>query len=189
MDIKKIFKSAVRKELFRLYFTNTDAEFYLRELERNLGMAVANIRRELLALERDGIFISRRKANLVYYRLNKNYPLFAELKSIVAKTIGIEEALRSAFRNLKINLAFIYGSFAENKEKANSDIDVCIVGKTNEEILLQVINKLEKTSMREINYTLYAPEEFEKMKNIKGSFLNQVVKGKIIIVKGQLDVG
>jgi len=189
MDIKNLFKSVTREELFRLYFTNTDAEFYLRELERNLNIPVANIRRELLALEHDGIFISRRKANLVYYRLNKNYPLFAELKSIVAKTIGVEGSLRSAFSDIKIDLAFIYGSFAENREKANSDIDVCIVGKTNEEILLHVINKLEKTLMREINYTLYAPEEFEKMKNIKGSFLNQVVKGKIIIVKGQLDVG
>ena len=186
MNIKKLFNSAARENLFRLYFTNPDKEFYLRELERNLNIPVANIRRELIALEQDGIFISHRKANLLYYRLDKTYPLFSELKSIVAKTVGVEGALRFAFKNIKIDLAFIYGSFAQNKEKANSDIDICIVGKTNEKILLQVINNLEKKLMREINYTLYTPEEFGDKRNKKGNFLNQVLNGKIIVLKGQV---
>jgi predicted nucleotidyltransferase len=189
MNLRKIFKSVTREKIFRLYFTNPDAEFYLRELERNFNIPVANIRRELIALEHDGIFTRRHKANLLYYRLDKNYPLFSELKSIVAKTIGIEGALRDAFRNLKIDLAFIYGSFAENKERVNSDIDICIVGKTNEKILPRIINKLEKELMREINYTPYTPEEFADKKNKKGNFLNQVLKQKIIVLKGRLDAG
>ena len=41
MDISKIFKSQTRKELFRLYFTNPDQEYYLRELERILQTPVS----------------------------------------------------------------------------------------------------------------------------------------------------
>ena len=59
MDISKIFKSKTRKELFRLYFTNPDHEYYLRELERLLDIPVSMIRKELNRLEEDGIFLSR----------------------------------------------------------------------------------------------------------------------------------
>jgi predicted transcriptional regulator len=90
MDISKIFKSQTRKELFRLYFTNPDQEYYLRELERILQTSVSMIRKELTRLEEEGIFLSRRKGNLIYYLLNQSYPLFDELKSIVFKTIGIQ---------------------------------------------------------------------------------------------------
>jgi len=90
MDISKIFKSKTRKELFRLYFTNPDHEYYLRELERLLDIPVSMIRKELNRLEEDRIFLSRRRGNSTYYFLNKSYPLFDELKSIVFKTIGVQ---------------------------------------------------------------------------------------------------
>ena len=101
MDISNLLRSRVRKELFKLYFTNPDSEFYLRELERMLSIPVSMIRKELVRLEKDGIFTSHKKGNLVYYHSNKAYPLFNELKSIVSKTIGVqgllEEMVDSSF--------------------------------------------------------------------------------------------
>jgi predicted transcriptional regulator with HTH domain len=44
-------KSKLRRELLRLYFTNPDKEYYLRELERMINFPVGNIRREFLKLE------------------------------------------------------------------------------------------------------------------------------------------
>ncbi|MFH1259448.1 MAG: hypothetical protein ABII74_06535, partial [Elusimicrobiota bacterium] len=125
MDIAKIFKSKTRKELFRLYFTNPDHEYYLRELEKLFNIPVSMIRKELVNLEEDGIFVSKKKANLVYYFLNKSYPLFEELKSIVFKTIGIQGLLKEIIQKIKgIEVAFIYGSFAKKEENAKSDIDL-----------------------------------------------------------------
>lgn len=98
MDIPKIFKSKTRKELFRLYFTNPDNEYYLRELERILDTPVSMIRNELVNLEKDGMFISKKKGNSIYYSLNKGYPLFEELKSIVFKTVGIQGLLKGALK-------------------------------------------------------------------------------------------
>ena len=100
MDISKIFKSKTRKALFRLYFTNPDKEYYLRELERLLDIPVSMIHKELLRLEVDGIFSSEKKGNLNYFYLNKTYPLFEELKSIVFKTIGIQALLKETLENL-----------------------------------------------------------------------------------------
>jgi predicted transcriptional regulator len=58
MDVSKLFKSKTRKEIFRLYFTNPDQEYYLRELERILRTPVSMIRKELTRLEEEGLFLS-----------------------------------------------------------------------------------------------------------------------------------
>ncbi|MDP2923566.1 MAG: hypothetical protein Q8O30_07620 [Candidatus Omnitrophota bacterium] len=108
MDIGRIFNSKTRKELFRLYFTNPDSEYYLRELERLLRVPVSMIRAELIRLEDDGVFVSKRKANLVYYYLNKSYPLFEELKSIVFKTIGAQALLKQMVKEVKGRRARLY---------------------------------------------------------------------------------
>src|SRR4030065_1392410 len=145
MDISKIFKSKTRKELFRLYFTNPDQEYYLRELERILRAPVSMIRKELTRLEEDGLFLSRKKGNLTYYLLNQSYPLFEELKSIVFKTIGIQGLLREMLGKMKgIEVALIYGSFAKREESAQSDIDLLVVGTPDDAGLTREIGKLEK---------------------------------------------
>ena len=76
--------------MFRLYFSNPDNEYYLRELERLLETPVSMIRKELLRLEAEGMFLSKKRGNLTYFYLNKSYPLFDELKSIVFKTVGVQ---------------------------------------------------------------------------------------------------
>src|SRR3989338_7520264 len=101
MDILRLFKSKTRKAIFNLYFSNPEAEYYLRELERTLSIPVSMIRKELLQLEREGVFASHKKGNLVYYNINKSYPIFDELKSIIFKTIGIQWLLKEAVGKIK----------------------------------------------------------------------------------------
>lgn len=188
MDINRIFKSKVRKALFQLFFTNPEAEFYLRELERKLDIPVAMIRRELAKLEKSGIFISNRKGNLCYYALNTSYPLFEELKSIVFKTIGIQGILAETLQEIPaIDCAFIYGSYAKNEVHAGSDIDVFIIGVPDEDILIEKVTTLEKKFERDINYSLYSAEDFEKKKNAQDSFIKDVVSNPKIILVGSLD--
>jgi len=85
-----------------------------------------------------------------------------------------------------ISLAFIYGSYAKNKEKKTSDIDLVIVGKFSLDDFIGQIRDLEAKLNREINFSSYKKEEFAKEKNEKGGFLNLILKDKIIILKGQI---
>jgi len=190
MDISKLFKSRTRKELFRLYFTNPESEYYLRELERLLDIPVSMIRHELVRLQEERIFNSRRKGNLSLFYLNKSYPLFAELKSIVFKTIGVKGLLTQSLASIKgIEAAFVYGSFAKNEERAASDIDICLIGDIDEDRILKEVGSLEKTLMREINYVLYSREEFQRKKKGKDSFIMDLLENKkIFLVGGEDDV-
>jgi len=185
MDIARIFRSKTRKELFRLYFTNPESEYYLRELERLLDIPVSMVRKELLRLEETGIFESRKTGNLTYFYLNKSYPLFDELKSIVFKTVGIKALLRGVFQKTEgIEVAFIYGSFAKNEENVASDIDLFVVGKVDEDKLVMEVGKLEKILKREINYSLYTRDDFEKKKRQKDSFILDLLDNpKVFLVR------
>lgn len=182
--INCILKSKVRTALFRLYFSNVDAAYYLRELERILSIPVAMIRKELLQLEKEGIFVSSRKGNLVFYSLNKDFPLFDELKGIVLKTVGAAGLLKEQLAAVPgIEIAFIFGSFARSDENLMSDIDVFIIGKPEEAELLRAIRKAECMLKREINYVMHSRSEYQIRKKKGDPFIKEILsKPKIFLI-------
>jgi len=185
MDMFRITKSKLREELLALYFTNPDKKYYLRELERILKFSVGNIRRELIKLESAGLFLSENKGNLLYYYLNQSYPLFEELKSIIFKTSGVPKMLHDTLEKFKdIDWAFIYGSFAKGEERENSDIDFLIIGKVDEDKLIEEIGILERKLQREVNYAIYEKEDFNKKKKEDNSFILNILKEKKIFLIG-----
>jgi len=185
MDIIKIADSKLRKELLALYFTNPDKGYYLRELERLLGFSVGNIRRELLKLEKAGLFERKHAGNLVYYHISRAYPLFEEMKSIIFKTVGIAGGLRRAFRKIKgIESAVIYGSYARGEESGTSDIDVMIIGDPDVDQLIGVVRKAEKRFQREISYTVYDRKEFDKKKKAGDSFVLDIIRNPKVFLVG-----
>jgi predicted nucleotidyltransferase len=84
-------------------------------------------------------------------------------------------------------LAFIYGSWAEGKEKFLSDIDVFIVGEVNEDKLIEGLNAMEKKLSRAINYVIFDKDEFKRRMRKKDPFVKNVIEGKKIILVGELN--
>lgn len=188
MSILNLVRSRLRKRLLILYFSNPEKEFYLRELEKLLGFSVGNIRRELNQLKDEGIFKKEKKGNLLYYSLNLTSPLYNELRSLIAKTIGIEELLRKILIKIKgLHFAFIYGSFARGEVGAGSDIDLFLIGSLNEIDLIKGLRSIEKQTKRVVNYTIYAIDEFKDSVRNKDSFIMNILKGKKIFLKGTHD--
>lgn len=183
--ILNLTRSKTRRDILTLLFSNTDIKHYTRELERELGYSSGNIRRELLKLQAEGLLKTEKQGNALFYFLDKSYPLYKEIKSIISKTSGVEGLLRNLTnKEVSILKAFIYGSYAKGTEKGNSDIDLVIVGELKEKEFLKEIRSIEEKIGREINYTLYSKKEFERKSKEKGGFLNIVMHGKTISLKG-----
>lgn len=183
-----ITKSKIRQDLLVLFFTNPSQKYYVRELERLLGYSVGSIHRELLKFKKDSLFNTQKVGNLLYYSLNTKHPLFNELKSIVSKTAGVEGSLKKILRSIeKIEIAFIYGSFANKKEKAMSDIDIMIIGNPNTSNLNEKIMILEKLLKREINPTIYSSKEYKDKKKAKSGFIIDLLKNPKIMLIGKKD--
>lgn len=180
MDLFKIIKSKTRENILKLYFSDPQKKYYLRQLEKILEIPVGNIRRELLSLHNFGLFKKEPAGNQVYYYLNQEAALYNDLKNIVFKTIGIEGELKKALKKIPcIEEAFVFGSFAKDKSNSSSDVDLMIIGRPNDDLLVKKISRLESTFNREINYHLIDREEWNK-KLKTDSFIKAINKGPII---------
>ena len=137
------FRSKARQQLLAFYFTNPTARHHLRDLAERLGIDPSNLSKELGRLEREGLFGSEVSGRQKYFQLNREYPLFDEVRKIVAKTIGAAPVIAQSLKRIEgIDEAYLYGSFASNQQDAASDIDVLMIGAPREEVLAQAMRKL-----------------------------------------------
>lgn len=174
-----------RAELLKLFFTNPDRAFYMQEIGRILEKKPGIFQRTLNNLVLEGILESEYKANARYFRVNKGYPLFKELKNIVFKTVGIKSAIGDVLKeDNNIKMAFIYGSYAKARENYLSDIDIVIIGTPNEDELVKSLDKLEEKLLRDINYKLYKLSEFKKDVRENEPFVLEVLRDKKIMIIG-----
>jgi predicted nucleotidyltransferase len=186
LDLPNLLSSKVRQKLFRLYFSQTNRRYYLRELERLLDEPVGNIRRELLRWSKAGLFLREKVGNLTYYSLNKSFPLYEELKAIVSKTIGIEYILKEGLKGIEsIVVSIIYGSVASGEDTGDSDIDVLLIGNPDMDELVNNVQEMEKELGREINYVLYTPEEFKRKKEARNIFIIDVLRNPKVFIIGE----
>jgi len=190
MDILKITKSKTREKILRFFFSDINKKYYLRQLEKILSISVANIRRELLSLEKVGLFKRDKIGNQVYYYLNKENPIFDEFKKIVSKTIGAEARIKEGLKKVaNIDVAFIFGSFARNREDSFSDIDLMIIGRPDEDKLISKTSSIETDLGREINYNIFSAKDFREKLRKKEVFLEEIMANpKIFIIGNQNDL-
>ncbi len=174
-----------RAKLLSLFFTNPDKSFYMQEIGRILNKNPGVFQRTLNNMTSEGILVSEYRANSRYFTVNKNNPIYKELKSIIFKTIGISGSIKQALEELKnLKLAFIYGSYAKNQENYLSDIDIIIIGNPDEEILINKLDSLEKKLQREINYKIYSYNNLEKEITEKEPFIINILEDRKIMLVG-----
>jgi predicted nucleotidyltransferase len=179
-----------RGAILALLYGHPDESFYYRQITRQLNqVSVGTVQRELDTLSRLGLVARSTVGNQVFYQANRDHPIFMELRALVAKTAGAFQVLRSALEPLakRIDLAFVYGSMARQQEKAESDVDLLIVGEVTLEEVLVRLTDVELALGRPVNPTVYSEPEFRS--KIKGGnhFLNSVTRGEKVFLIGDED--
>src|ERR1700677_2129152 len=176
-------RSKARQKLLAYYFTNPTTHHHLRDLAQRLSVDPSNLSKELNRLEHEGLFRSEVSGRQKYFQLNREYPLFNEVRSIIAKTIGAVPLLAESLKKIEgIEEAYLYGSFARNQQDAASDIDVLVIGNPKGDAVAEAARKLERRLGREINYTVLTRGEFESRRARKDAFLENVWRNKRILV-------
>lgn len=174
--LQKLFSSRVRVELLSLFFLHAGRDFYLREIARLTGEDYKSVSMEAESLEAIGLLSSRREGNLKYFKLNHDFPLHNELRSIFLKARGASQTLREVLQPVGgIELAFIYGSFASGTETGKSDIDLMVIGAAALEEILKRIREPEETLGREINVSLFESAEIKQRLGNGDPFISRVL--------------
>lgn len=178
-----ITKSKIRQKLLLLFLYHPERAYYIGEAAKIAETSSGTAQRELEKLAVSGFLKKEKKANLAYFRINTENPLLDDVKSIVAKTIGLEQVLKDELMKVRqIKFAFLFGSYVKGDFKPDSDIDLYAIGDIDENEFYKTIKKVEVKITREINYHLSSLEEFRK--NLEKSFFH-----KEILKKYQLLIG
>lgn len=171
--------------ILEIFFNDPEKSYYLRELSRITGKQPGVFQKDINTLVEKNILTSEKVANSRFFKLNKNYPLYSEFKSIFFKTTGAQGQLNSALSGIKnIKIAFIFGSFAKKDEDSLSDIDLMIIGNPDENLLIFEIIKIENKIGREINYHIFSIEEWVKKEKQKDNFIKNVLSSPKIFLIG-----
>ncbi len=175
-----------RQAVLALLYGHAEESFYLRQIVRAVSLGQGAVQRELAHLTAAGLLLRTRQGNQVYYRVNRNAPVFPEMKSLLVKTAGAAHVLRAALAGFsdRIQIALLYGSLASGKDRANSDIDLLVIGKVSFGEVAEAVSAAQEKLQREINPSVYSSEEFRKKLLAGHHFLKGVFQGPTIFLIG-----
>lgn len=203
--IEQLFGSKTRVKLLRLFYSNPNRSFYVREITRKIDEQINSVRRELGNLLSIGIISSDTTNNRLYYEVNQAYEYFQPLSQIFggglvetevlpddvvipapAKTVDPEVSELMSLGN--IELAIYTGQFTRDE---SSGIDMLIVGDVNQTKLQKYMKDLEEKEKKDIRYVLMSSSEFNYRQQIKDRFVGSVLASKkqVLVDKKQVTEG
>lgn len=186
--LERLFTSKSRVKILELLLLNPTREFHLREISRLTGVSPPYVKREIGNLMVLGLVLRRSQGNLVLLRLNRGSVIAEELKRIFLKTESFGRFIRDSLGEVgEIKFALIYGSFARGEEAEASDIDLLVVGDVDERRMLDIVEKVEERTGREVNYVAWTEDEFEAKVREGVPLLEEIVNTPVIMIVGDFD--
>ena len=186
--LSEILSSKVRAEIFRILFGLGEVQVHMRELERRSGFTIGTIQTELKKLLSLDLVIKRKDGNRSYFRANKTHPLYQDIRSMVLKTTGLVDILKGALHaQPDIRLAFVFGSIASNEAKAESDIDLFVIGDTGLRNVTNLLSGVTEIIGREVNPHVIKEEEFKVRKQAEEHFITRVLEESKLFIIGNED--
>ncbi len=191
--IEQLFGSKTRVKLLRLFYSNPNRSFYVREITRKIDEQINSVRRELGNLLSIGIISSDGTNNRLYYEVNKTYEYFVPLHEIFGgeeavvdgttsdvvvaspKKAKIDPVVAELLLVGNIEFALYTGQFTRDEA---SGIDMLIVGDVNQTKLQKFMTGLEEKEKKDIRYVVFSPSEFSYRQQVKDRFITSVLSSK-----------
>ena len=175
--IENLFTSKTRVKLLE-YFIFRKQKARLREVSRETKIPVSAVSRELNNLTKLNIIKTEDKD----FILNGECTFLLELRNILLKTDSFTFGLNKLFQNEAVDYVFAFGSFANEKYRSDSDIDLFVVGSMSNLTLTKLLRPIERKLNREINAVIWPMQDLKK--KAKSSFIKDIAKKNVIMIYG-----
>jgi len=178
-----------RQKVLALFLTHPGEEYHLREVIRRVGVKQGAVQRELGNLTHVGVLSRRVQGRQTLYRANESCSVYQELRGLLVKTLGLADVLREVLLPLgaKVQVAFVYGSFAKGEETPESDVDLMVIGDVTFGEVVDVLASAERRLGREVNPIVHSLQEFEQGRREGQHFLNTILREEKLFVIGGRD--
>lgn len=182
--LERIVGSKGRVALLRALFDGRCQSVHIRELARKAELSAPSLMREAKNLVNMGLLKEVRDGNRVDYSANSDSPLYAPLLSLVEKTSGPIALLKEAFADSAADFVFVYGSRARGTERADSDIDLFVIGNEGLRMVSSRIASVAERVDVEVNPYVISSAELKRRLAAGDHFLNEVMASPKIFLKG-----
>jgi predicted nucleotidyltransferase len=182
--------SKTQQRVLGLFFGQPERSFAKQELIDLTASGSGAVQRELERLLQTGLVSVSVTGFQKLYRANPNAAIYAELRGIVDKTMGVASAVQRALIPLKdkIRFAILFGSVAKQTDMATSDVDVLVVSDDLQlEDLYAALESVERKLDRRVSPTLYTTQEFKQKRRAQQPFMTKVLTGKHVVLLGAED--
>jgi hypothetical protein len=85
-----LFSSAARVQVLHLFLLNPECSFYQRQIERETGQPIRAVQREVTRLVEADLLFRSTEGSRVFYRVNPEFPLLAELTALIRGAVAAE---------------------------------------------------------------------------------------------------
>ena len=180
----------VQRRVLGLLFGQPARRFQSAALIRMASSGTGATHRVLQRLAESGLVRVSIDGHQKYYQANADSPVFQELAGLVRKTVGLASPLAEALRPLgaRIRAAFVFGSVAAGEDRADSDIDLMVIGeKLDYSAVFEAVQTAEKRLGRSVNPTVMSPREWARKLKQADSFVSRVKEKPRIFVLGTED--
>lgn len=179
--LEHLFGSRTRVKLLRVFLSNPEKSYFVRELTRKIGERINSVRRELDHLEGIELLLTESKEQKKFFRANPHHILFHELKNLIVKSqLTLEHDLAKNLRAMgQISLLILTGTFTGITD---AKTDLLIVGKVNRVRLRRLINQFRKNFDHPIRYTVMSKKEYEYRNSLTDRFIFDILDGPKVVV-------
>src|SRR3989442_10513830 len=180
--------SEARAKVLTALFSERGRAFYQRELERVTGLPVVAVQRQLRRLSSAGLVAVGTAGGRRVYSADTRSAVYEEIASIVRKLRGPVAALRSALTvRRRVELTFVFGSFATGSATASSDVDLMVLGDDSARLVRAALAGAERELRRSINEHVMTTDEWKTRLRKRDPFLNNVRTEAKLWVIGEED--
>ena len=203
--MEQLFGSKTRTKLLKLFMSNPNRSFYVREITRKIEEQINSVRRELANLLSLGVITSDSTNNKLYYEVNQDYEHYEALRMLFTgkKPQATEKAAskKSAPKKSAKKSAVAVDVDSDVWEKAGkiagilyagaftrdnlSPVDVMIIGDVPVSRAEAAVSELEKQEGKELRYAIMEEEEWVYRRQVNDKFYAQVMSAKKQIVRDE----
>lgn len=168
--LKALFSSQTRVKLLSTFLLHPEEEYFIRELTRLLNEQINSIRRELENLRRIGLVKARHKNRKKYYKIDAEFALYGDLRSLFAKSVQGESPLINQLKTLQgVRLILLAGSFCGTESK----VDLLLVGDVKKELLEALLT--QDPQYKHVKYSIFPEADFLYRLSLKDRFVQEIL--------------
>jgi len=173
--------------LLALLLLQPERRWTLQELAGTLGAPASSVHRELGRAEDGGIVLRDASGRPHRFRAATEDSFYEPLALLLRRSVGLEEALRAALSDrTDVLAAVIYGSWASDSRRPDSDVDVLVVGDADLRDLRRQLRPIGKSAGRTLDLTVLAPAEFRRLVQDRSSFTQRILEAATTPLVGDL---